>query len=120
MRLSRDHLIRKALLVVEEACEGGRVDRSMGLRFALAYLYAVSIAKDRYPFDALWVGTGSIHHQHSAHMTEICRAQHLTALINSVYAAVGVYRSADHMGYKRRQDAKAPKIVYLLPITFGD
>jgi hypothetical protein len=54
--LTRDDLIRKALLVVEEACADGRVRQSMGLRFALAYLYATAKTKDRGAFDRLWRG----------------------------------------------------------------
>ncbi len=111
--MTRDDLTRKALLVVEEACADGRVRQSMGLRFALAYLYAVSGAKDRGPFDRLWRGS-TYTHPHSPHMADICRAQTVTALVNAVYHAVGVYRSVDHISYetrakelrrKRREDA---------------
>lgn len=47
-------------------------------------------------------------------MTDICRAQTVTALVNAVYHAVGVYRSVDQISYqtraaelrrKRREDA---------------
>lgn len=46
--LTRDDLTRKALLLVEEACADGRVRQSMGLRFALAYLYATAKTKNRW------------------------------------------------------------------------
>lgn len=106
-RLTRDDLIRKALLVVEEACADGRVHQSMGLRFALAYLYAVGKTKDRGAFDRLWRGCSYVH-PHSEHMTDICRAQTVTALVNAVYHAVyhavGVYRSVDQISYQTRAE----------------
>lgn len=101
--LTRDDLIRKALLVVEEACADGRVRQSMGLRFALAYLYAVSGRKDRGAFDRLWRGCSYVH-PHGQHMTDICRAQTVTALVNAVYHAVGVYRSVDQISYQTRAE----------------
>lgn len=101
--LTRDDLIRKALLVVEEACADGRVRQSMGLRFALAYLYAVSGAKDRGAFDRLWRGS-TYTHPHSPKMAEICHAQTVTALVNGVYFAVGVHRSVDHMSFQLKAD----------------
>ncbi len=54
MRLSRDHLTFKALAALDEAAEAtGPVPKSFALRFALAYLYAISTG-ERWMFDEFW------------------------------------------------------------------
>ncbi|HEX8641234.1 MAG TPA: hypothetical protein VF704_08760 [Allosphingosinicella sp.] len=57
MGFGADQLRDKALLALEEAVVEARyrrARRSYALRFALAYLWAYSGARDRRPFDALW------------------------------------------------------------------
>jgi hypothetical protein len=63
MRFTREELILKALLALEDAiqeCRYRRPRRSFAIRFALAYLWANSRG-DRRHFDELWNVLGSEH-----------------------------------------------------------
>jgi hypothetical protein len=58
---NRDQLVFKALCVLDDAIDQscrGKVPASLGLRFALAYLYAVGDRRrewfDRQPYDEFW------------------------------------------------------------------
>lgn len=56
MRIGKDQLTLKALRVLAEiadTCDKHPAERTLGLRFTLAYLYAVSNG-NREPFDAFW------------------------------------------------------------------
>ena len=56
MRFDRDHLIFKALCALDEAidqCDTAPIKPGFALRFALAYLFAVSDGR-REPYDAFW------------------------------------------------------------------
>ncbi len=56
MRFDRDQLAFKALCALDEAidnCDAGPIKPSFALRFALAYLFAVSDGR-RDPYDAFW------------------------------------------------------------------
>lgn len=58
MRFEQDHLIFKALCVLDEAVDQARaaplIPPLPGIRFALAYLWTVSPSKDREPYDRFW------------------------------------------------------------------
>ena len=56
MRFDRDHLTFKALCALDEAidqCDAAPIKPTFALRFALAYLFAVSDGQ-RAPYDAFW------------------------------------------------------------------
>lgn len=57
MRPPREHLIWKALLVVDEAaaaaCEAAMTRPSLSLRFTLTFLYACGNG-ERWPYDTFW------------------------------------------------------------------
>ena len=56
MRFDRDHLVFKALCALDQAiadCDDAPIKPSFALRFALAYLFAVSDG-ERYPYDLFW------------------------------------------------------------------
>ncbi|BAI95722.1 hypothetical protein Sj15T_00710 [Sphingobium sp. TA15] len=106
MSIPPDDLTRKALLALEELCGGksGVFERTMALRFVLAFLYSVSKSKRREPFDELWHGSG-FRHPHSKELDAICRDAHTNSKIEGIYRAVGVHRNADFIFYKNRQKA---------------
>jgi len=57
MRFTRDHLTFKALCALDEVVDASRkqpVEPTFALRFALAYLYAVSGKQDRATYDSFW------------------------------------------------------------------
>jgi len=107
MSIPPEALTHKALLALEEICGSpdGRFERTMALRFVLAYLYAVSKTKNRHPFDELWNGNG-FRHQHSKEMDRICQSQQVNSCLNGIYNAVGVHRSTDFIFYKIRQEER--------------
>ena len=105
MKIPPDALTRKALIALEEICgsHDGRFERSMALRFILAYLYAVSKSpKGRQPFDDLW-NAGRFRHPHSKEMADTCRSQDVNMHMNGIYNAVGVHRSTDLQFWMVRQ-----------------
>ena len=56
MQFGQDHLTYKALCVLDQAiddCHAAPLHATLGLRFTLAYLYAVSDGR-REPYDAFW------------------------------------------------------------------
>lgn len=95
MRLSRDHLTFKALAALDEAAEAtGPVPKSFALRFALAYLYAISTG-ERWMFDEFW-----------RRATEPCagdfagalaRRQSLNAAFNGICRVAGMERTPELM-----------------------
>jgi hypothetical protein len=81
-RFSIDQLRQKALAVLEDAAaeaKDGPVRRTLGLRFALAFL--ANFAEDRWPFDWFW--------RSLAEENDIMRGQNAKASLNAIYAEVG-------------------------------
>lgn len=106
MLIPKGALTRKALLALEEICGGtnGAFERTMALRFVLAYLYAVSKTKSREPFDDLWKGSGFTH-PYSKEKAAICCDAALNSQVECIYRSVGIHRSPDFMFYKSRERA---------------
>ena len=105
MTIPTNDLIRKCLLALEEICGStdGRFERSMALRFILAYLYSVSKSPHgRKPFDDLW-DAGSYTHPYSKEEADNCRHVDVSTCLNGVYRAVGVQRTGDFMFHTVRQ-----------------
>lgn len=95
MRFERDHLIFKALCVLDEAVEQARDaplrPPSTGVRFALAYLWAVAPSGDRAPYDSFWLaiqGGGS--GQKTPHLTGIVRGQTAQSAFYPIARAAGL------------------------------
>lgn len=86
MGFSREQLIHKALMALEDAvqeCRYRQPRRSLALRFALAYLWSQSGAERRH-FDALWAAIGAEKSPWSYSVAENA--------LGWVYRAVGVAR----------------------------
>lgn len=99
MRFSAEHLRFKALVAIDEAAEArDAVPKSFSLRFALAYLYAVSAA-DRAIFDEFWQAATTS--SDGTYMGSLCRLQTLNALMNAICRAVGCERTPDLMAKLR-------------------
>ncbi|AOF97165.1 hypothetical protein [Sphingobium sp. RAC03] len=95
MRFERDHLIFKALCVLDEAVDQAREaplrPPSAGVRFALAYLWAVAPSGDRKPYDEFWrviQGIGCGHP--NAHARETVRGQSAQTAFYPIARAAGV------------------------------
>ena len=96
--MTNDELKLMALKVLEEAARQARlmpVPRSLGLRFALAWLYAAG-GGEKWLYDGFWreatrpVGAGS-----EEGPAAIVRSQTVNACLNGIYRAVGVERTAE-------------------------
>ncbi|MDQ3483427.1 MAG: hypothetical protein M3448_08505, partial [Pseudomonadota bacterium] len=86
MRLDPDQLRDKALLALEDAAQECRYRtprRSFLLRFALAYLWSVSLG-DRGPFDNFWTAMGQPHSPWSHGAADMA--------LSGVYRALGIER----------------------------
>ena len=97
--LTREALVFKALCILDETMEQarrGRVPSSLGLRFALAFLYAVGDRRgewfDRQPYDTFWREAT----QRQEDLTEghnvdaYGRVMHMTASMNAIARAAGM------------------------------
>ena len=93
MRFSREHLTFKALVALDEAAESREtVPKSFALRFALAYLYAITVG-ERWLFDEFWrVATG---HVGNDYLSRLARQQTLTACLNGICRAAGTERTPE-------------------------
>lgn len=86
MRFSQNELKAKALLALEEVNQESRyrpVRRTLVLRFALAYLWAVSRG-ERDCFDEFW--------QRIAERGDLHRFGYCDTALSSIYRAVGIER----------------------------
>lgn len=85
-----ERLRDKALLALEDAIQETRYRtprRSFALRFALAFLWAYSGCRDRYPFEELWNALGR---PFSAWSFSVANTQ-----IRGIYRALGIERPDD-------------------------
>ncbi len=96
-----DELVTRALLVLEAALyETAKrpVPRSLGLRFTLAYLYAMARC-DRSCFDGFWreVTDDAPCEDGGEGVKALGRSAGANAYLNGLYRAVGVKRTNDMM-----------------------
>ena len=87
MRFGADQLRDKALLALEDAvqeCRYRTPRRSFLLRFALAYLWSISLRDDRGCFDSFWVAMGQPHSPWSFSVANNA--------LGWIYAALGLER----------------------------
>jgi hypothetical protein len=110
MRFERDHLNFKALCALDEAidqCDAGPIEPTFALRFALAYLFAVSDGR-RDPYDAFWHeirdGNGAAYSDSSRCYVRTTYAR--TALAG-ISRGIGIELTADVM--QRLRDARSSK-----------
>jgi hypothetical protein len=95
MRFSRDHLTFKALLAVDEAADSqAPIAKSFGLRFALAYLYAISPG-ERWMFDEFW--RRATENLGGDFASALARRQSLNAAFNGICRAAGTERTPELM-----------------------
>jgi hypothetical protein len=97
-RLDPEHITRLALLTLERASRdamSGVVERTWGIRFALAYLHRFCmVSKDH--CDSFWKGIADPHpSQATEYASNLCRGNHCNATLNAIYRAAGVERSAE-------------------------
>jgi hypothetical protein len=107
MRFDRDQFTFKALCALDEAidqCDEAPIKPTFALRFALAYLFAVSDGR-RDPYDAFWRevrdGAGAAYSESSRRYVRTTNAR--TALAG-ISRGVGIELNADIM--RRLRDAR--------------
>lgn len=93
-----DYITRLALLTLEKAATDARsgvVERTWGIRFALAYLSRFAlVGKD--DCDRFWRGIADPHRaQATEYASNLCRGNDCCATLNAIYRAAGVERSAE-------------------------
>jgi hypothetical protein len=97
MRITPHELTFKALTALDDVLHGAPV--TQGLRFALAYLYAVSEG-ERWLFDQFWKEARRPVTGHLA--TDFGRRQSLNSAFNGICRAVGIERDNDFEARLRR------------------
>ena len=94
MRFDRDQLIFKALCAVDEAvdeCNHGPLKPTFALRFALAFLFAVSDG-DRTSYDEFWREVGDPRERaYSDHDRSYLRSTYARIAMTGIARGVGVY-----------------------------
>ena len=100
MGFDRDQLIFKALCALDEAadaCHAEPLRPTFALRFALAFLYAVSDGR-RAPYDAFWreIGDGK-EGAYSADAGRYIRSTYARTAMTGIARGVGVEMSVDVM-----------------------
>lgn len=114
-RLTREALVFKALCILDEAMDQarrGQVQPSLGLRFALAFLYAVGDRRgewfDRQPYDTFWrEATQKQEDLTEGHNVDgYGRVIHMTASMNAMARAAGMPIEAEMIAALRR--ARSP------------
>ena len=100
MRFERDHLVFKALCALDEAideCHALPIRPTFALRFALAFLFAVSDGR-RDPYDAFWreIGDGK-ESAYSADAGRYIRTSYARTAMTAIARGVGVELSVDVM-----------------------
>tara|TARA_R110000787_G_scaffold208846_7_gene318892 strand:- start:25718 stop:26095 length:378 start_codon:yes stop_codon:yes gene_type:complete len=95
MRFEREHLIFKALCVLDEAVDQARAaplqPPSAGVRFALAYLWAVAPSGDRAPYDKFWLAIqGGRSGQKTPYLTDVVRGQTAQSAFYPIARAAGL------------------------------
>lgn len=111
MRFDRDHLTFKALCALDEAidlCDAAPIEPTFALRFALAYLFAVSDGR-REPYDAFWRevrdGNGAAYSEASRRYVRTTYAR--TALAG-ISRGVGIELTVDMMQRLRNARTARP------------
>lgn len=111
MRIDRDHLTFKALCALDEAideCDSGPIKPTFALRFALAYLFAVSDGR-RDPYDAFWREVrdtrGSAYSEASRRYV---RTTYVRTALAGISRGVGIELNSDMM--QRLRDARFSKV----------
>jgi hypothetical protein len=98
MRLSRDQLIFRALVVLDEAvsaCGATPIKPSIGLRFALMFLYAVSDGTRRH-YDGFWRSVQDAHaNAHSEQMGRDMRTTAARGSMTGIARSVGIEMTAE-------------------------
>ncbi|CAD7336149.1 hypothetical protein SPHS8_00874 [Sphingobium sp. S8] len=93
MRLAQEHLIFKALCVLDDAVDQAQqapVQPAPGLRFALAYLWSVSRSSDQRSFVSFWrSAVGKERGGRSDHVEDIARFNEVRASFSSIARSVG-------------------------------
>jgi hypothetical protein len=92
MRIESDLLVFKALCALDQAaneCEAGPLRRTFALRFALAYLFAVSKG-DRQAFDDFWrIIADPIEWGYSESQARYFRGSHARTALKGIALSVG-------------------------------
>ena len=97
-RISREQLIFRALAVLDENVEAaalGVVQPSIGLRFALMYLYAIGRG-DRSDHDAFWRAVLDARPAPSEYIANYTRRTAAQTAMNAIARGVGVDLTADY------------------------
>lgn len=98
MRFTTEQLTFKALLVVHEAvhqCSSRPINLSLGLRFALAYLYATSKSKDAEQFKRFAACIADPLSCQTEYLGNYLRAQQARGFLCNFMEGVGVSPSID-------------------------
>lgn len=98
MRFTQEQLTFKALLVVHEAvhqCSRGPTGLSLGLRFALAYLYATSKSKNADQFKRFAACIADPQSCQTEYLGNYLRAQQARGFLCSFIEGAGVAPSID-------------------------
>lgn len=100
MRIRKDQLTFKALRVLAEiadACDKQPAERTLGLRFALAYLYSVSDG-NREPFDAFWRHCcDAVPYAYSDTQKEYVRGSYTRTALAGIILAVGAPQTVEFL-----------------------
>lgn len=110
MRIDRERLTFKALSVLAEIadnCDKQPAERTLGLRFALAYLYAVSNG-NRQPFDEFWRSCcDPVPWAYSAAEREYVRGTYTRSALSGIILSVGAPGTVEFL-QSLRQPAYRP------------
>lgn len=92
------HITKLALLTLEKAdCDArkGIVERTWGIRFALAYLNRFCMVSHD-ACDSFWTGIADPHDsQATEYASNLCRGNQVSCDLNRIYREAGVERSAE-------------------------
>lgn len=97
MGVVRDQLVFKALCALDEVVEQARVAQvkpTFAVRFALAYLYAVSDGR-RDPFDSFWREIQEPHDKEPGGMGHYIRGTSAQASLCGIVRGVGLYLNVE-------------------------
>lgn len=113
-RISREHLMFKALCALREAqhkAEQAPFQPDRGLRFALAYLWSQARpGSDRTAFDDFWLALSSKGAGVSDHVRQLERIGQLTRALNGIFLAVGYPSTPDATGALDRALRRLPPL----------
>jgi hypothetical protein len=99
-RVDEGRLVEMALAALEEvvaASMRGPPPRTRAIALALAYLWWVAPAKDRWPFDEFW--------QWMTTEQEIARTANLSRTLNAIHLALGRTRGLEPSARAERENA---------------